>query len=605
MSRTLRIFLAAVFSTLFAGVAFADVIHLKNGNSISGRIIEKTETAVVVEVPYGTMTIMRRNIRRIESQSDRERLEAQGDELASLKAFDEAIKYYREALELPGANRPRLGKKIENAYQGLIRDYLDRRMLDRAEEAKKELLRFNPSSEAAGAESDELQKIRAEVKKEIARGDDFVKKGLYAKAVESYERALQLSPGARDVLFPRLSAASVKSAEGFLKLSDWSAAAVQYDRAIEYDPDVVIYVERPWVYCKARQVFDYLERGKLSKAEFAAETVLGVLPDNPLALFCMGEVYAARRFFERAARCYRKSLGPDAGDAPDDVIKLQEFARKKLVKDEKASALLLRDRNLASVDGPEWKERETTRFKIRHKSDYAAERLEKFAEHHAQHVLSLFDLENKFSKWDRKCLVELHPDKKSYDLTGVTPEWSGGFSLVKTRGSSLIDHRIILFQTSDDVFSRVLPHELTHVIIKMVVGYGRKIPLWLDEGAAVLMEPGYSHRNYLRIMAMELSRRNTFDLHELTSLSDYPPGERRALYYGQCYFLARTLARKGGTAKLVALARKLADGAELEKSLSELFKIEDLERLEKEYFVEMRKACRSCGFTTDSKGTSK
>ena len=56
---------------LFAGTALGDVIYLKNGREIRGKIIEQDKETVTIEVPYGQMTFKKKNIDRIEKESEK------------------------------------------------------------------------------------------------------------------------------------------------------------------------------------------------------------------------------------------------------------------------------------------------------------------------------------------------------------------------------------------------------------------------------------------------------------------------------------------------------------------------------------------------------
>jgi hypothetical protein len=91
--------LLLALALLVAGVAHADVIHLKTGRSISGTIVSETETEVVVKTPDGRMTLRRDMIERITRQSRGETLLALARERAAAGAHDDAERLFLQAAE--------------------------------------------------------------------------------------------------------------------------------------------------------------------------------------------------------------------------------------------------------------------------------------------------------------------------------------------------------------------------------------------------------------------------------------------------------------------------------------------------------------------------
>ena len=60
--------------------AAADVIYLKNGNKIRGKVINEDPKGYLLEVPYGTMRVLRRQVAKIERESDETYLRRTGEE---------------------------------------------------------------------------------------------------------------------------------------------------------------------------------------------------------------------------------------------------------------------------------------------------------------------------------------------------------------------------------------------------------------------------------------------------------------------------------------------------------------------------------------------
>lgn len=76
----------AAVGVLGASALAADVVHLKNGGKIEGRVVERSATAVTVDVGGGTMTLQLTSVARIEE--GRSRLDEYDDRLAALADDD-------------------------------------------------------------------------------------------------------------------------------------------------------------------------------------------------------------------------------------------------------------------------------------------------------------------------------------------------------------------------------------------------------------------------------------------------------------------------------------------------------------------------------------
>jgi len=64
--RTFLLAAAAAAALAFAAPSPADILHLKNGNKVEGKVVKETDTDVKLETPVGTVTFKRDDIDRIE-----------------------------------------------------------------------------------------------------------------------------------------------------------------------------------------------------------------------------------------------------------------------------------------------------------------------------------------------------------------------------------------------------------------------------------------------------------------------------------------------------------------------------------------------------------
>jgi tetratricopeptide (TPR) repeat protein len=591
----------AIFSTVaaalvLAGTLYADVIQLKNGGELRGKIIEQDNESVTIEVPDGEITLKRSEILKIIQEKEGAYLLRQGDDLLYLGAFEGAIKFYRKALALSPDDAV-LKARLQRATAALLKKWINRRDLTLALETKKELDTLGEPGESAKEASRMLAEYMEKYKQLQTDGLKALSEGRAADAAAMLENALDMAPGERAKLFPLLSEAHVKCADGYFNKHDYASAAKHYDMGVQYSGEAAIRVEAPWIFAKVKVATGLLSNGDFTAARRELEPIYGAIPDNPYILFAMGDTYFAEKLFDKAAGFYRKALGESAANAPAEPEDLREFARRTVFSKNIGTDSPDEERKkLAAVDGDEWKTRETPHFNIKHKNDYAAKRLAEFAEYHTGRLLAYFDAAGSFTTWEKKCTVELHPDREAYKKTDVAPEWSGGLSIVERKGGKLVDFRILLFQEANHLFIVMLPHELAHIVFHMATGFDKNVPLWLGEGVAVWFEPDFRHGYYRRILAMELDRDRLIPLKELFAMKGYPE-ENRDLYYAECYFLAEMLIGRGGTAKILEFSKKISvSGASVEKALKDLYGFENMDALNDFYLDQIRKGAGQWGF---------
>lgn len=116
-----------------------------------------------------------------------------------------------------------------------------------------------------------------------------------------------------------------------------------------------------------------------------------------------------------------------------------------------------------------------------------------------------------FWTWQKRAKIYLFRNKEEYQRITKQPQWSGG-------GSRVLSREIYTYVRMDNFFNTILPHELGHIIFREFIGYGRKLPLWVDEGVATYLEEGGTHDSL--ILARAIASTIFFlDLKELGGVS--------------------------------------------------------------------------------------
>lgn len=136
-----------------------------------------------------------------------------------------------------------------------------------------------------------------------------------------------------------------------------------------------------------------------------------------------------------------------------------------------------------------------------------------------------------------------------------------GHCVVSYAGGRLADASIEIHGPTDTL-PATLAHELVHLFLAHL--FGRHLPLWANEGLAVLAEPESGRRNWRRLACDLRFRERLWPLHTLLRRQKSPAAEReRDACYAQAASLVECLvAREGGgpPARRTLLAF-LAEGA--------------------------------------------
>lgn len=86
-----------------------------------------------------------------------------------------------------------------------------------------------------------------------------------------------------------------------------------------------------------------------------------------------------------------------------------------------------------------------------------------------------------FWLWENRAKIFVYNTREDYAAETNRPEYSGASAHVKKK---FID----TFYFEKGFFDNVLPHELSHIILREFIGTETKAPLWFDEGVACANE---------------------------------------------------------------------------------------------------------------------
>jgi len=116
-----------------------------------------------------------------------------------------------------------------------------------------------------------------------------------------------------------------------------------------------------------------------------------------------------------------------------------------------------------------------------------------------------------------------------------------------------------------------------HIIFREMVGFDKKLPLWLDEAVAVLQEK--DRERYLAIAGKLIKKGDYIPLDELSGIKSYKSIDEQT-FYSESASIIDFLLNKYGRDTFVAFCRRLRDGEEWEKALLRTYRFEDLKELQ-------------------------
>ncbi len=374
-----------------------------------------------------------------------------------------------------------------------------------------------PSQPAVGGDVNELNQ-----KAKLA-----LEQGQASDAVLYLESALKLEPG-EAVLTRNLAYAYFMRGQGQFDAFSWDAAAADYDRAIQNDPENIGY--------RLHLASLSLRLYRLDTALEELKAAVGLDPADAMAHQLMGDTLNLLDRLPEALDAYRKAQTFAEGD----------FAAKA------ATALERTERQYAVEK--DYRTDVTSTFVIRHPKETDFLELAELLDRARAEVCNTFD---QFPR--SKAIVVLYPPEAFRQVTG-THEWVGG----------LFDRKIRLPIADPDAdrprIEAAFRHEYTHLIVSELAP---RCPVYLNEGLAQLAEYGRGEGmgrlvNGLESMGLERA--------ELPRIADLPSsflevGDAQQVHVGYLLsfaFVDHVVSQHGMGAALRwarALASKPADEA--------------------------------------------
>jgi hypothetical protein len=194
-----------------------------------------------------------------------------------------------------------------------------------------------------------------------------------------------------------------------------------------------------------------------------------------------------------------------------------------------------------------------------------------------------------FWTWESRVPVYIYADHPSFlEATGL-PEWSKGVSV--RDGRAVTARAVVSYQQEAEFLDGVLPHEISHLILRDYIGPDRFIPVWFNEGVAQLQEAGkadYARRVMPALVAR--GRHLPFSWFLRYDIRVETDPETVSVFYLQSVSVVHFLARQYGDFKFHELCSALREGGSFEDSLARVYypEIRSLDDFEKKWLSYMK-----------------
>jgi hypothetical protein len=191
---------------------------------------------------------------------------------------------------------------------------------------------------------------------------------------------------------------------------------------------------------------------------------------------------------------------------------------------------------------------------------------------------------DQFWTWDKRAKIYLYNDAKEYQLYAKQPEWSGAAANVFTR-------EIKTYINMRYFFKSILPHELGHLIFREMVGYDKRLPIWLDEGVVSYLEQDYK-KERLGISKALVKGGKYMTIEDLTNVRTLEGFLLPDIFYAEASSIIEFLVQEYGKDKFLSFCAKIKDLKDYqnwEMALKDAYGFNNLTEMDEKWVAFLRK----------------
>ncbi len=523
----------------------ADTIVLKNGNILEGRVIHAGSSKVLIKLPYGTMAIERRQIREIKKTSPVKTHLAQGELLLYHNDFERALEEFREAVRLaPESEIAR--SKLARARLLYARHLENLRRYEEALELYDRIAESGVEAEKGAAGAERIRALLAAFSGKLKEAKAALTTGKIERARKLLKDLWEVYPQRRKLVGKALAYAETRLGDQALTQGAYKKAGRHFESALTYYPDWFPLLVRRLLFARVKVAQTLIENGEYTEAEKILTETLAYAPESDALHYLLGRALEEQgRLQEAIAHYERVQQDPKRGFDPAEA----ERRLKELAAREAQS----RAGRKAERAGAESAVVKTKHFTVQAPGRSFAQKIADALELHFRRIAPSFGVKS----FEKPCEVTVYPSEEIFRKAVQCESWAPANSRWDVKLGHLRRHQIRTYKECPQLFSSVLPHELTHILTAAALSYRPDIPLWASEGLAVDNEPAFKHRFYANVIALAAKQNRLIRIRDLLAFTSYPGEKEVELFYAQSHALVRYLVKRRGFKRFLKFLREL------------------------------------------------
>ena len=186
-----------------------------------------------------------------------------------------------------------------------------------------------------------------------------------------------------------------------------------------------------------------------------------------------------------------------------------------------------------------------------------------------------------FWLWEDRAKIVIYETKEKYAEESGRPEWSASAAHISKK-------IIFTYHFHEEFFDMLLPHELTHIILREMIGLKTEAPLWFDEGVAAANEKE-SYSRYLLFAKGFIKKEIYVPISELEMIKDGREIKSPSVFYATAASIIIFLLDEHKKRRFVEFCRELKDGTRFYEAMEKVYDIEDAEDLDEKFLTYLDK----------------
>lgn len=559
VNRTLLL-LALFLPTLQLYPLFGDEIHLRNGRMIGGQIIRETSKRLVIEVPYGKLTLNRDEVLRIVRESEADYLKDASDRVYRAGDVEEALNLLRRRIPLEPEN-PLLEEQLIGQLQQALRHWIGSRQLEKALEGVEELSTRGAAFIVVDRYQEQIERLLQQCHQKERRAIEAWNAGESDEAYRLWQELRSEFPYRAQRWRKPLGAAALRLGHNDLLGRRVNSARSRYLDALELDPELLPALREPLALCELERLRPILEQGHFEHADQRLLAALEILPDEPALLFHRAIIAEATGSDRAAAKIYSQLAGTE-NRAIEGHQYLEQLRRRAADRIQSGVVLEFTEEDTPEIEPTaeqdSWESIPTEPFLVHFRRGFDVAPVLESLQRNLQRLESEWFGNQQTLPREREISVYLHSDRIALQKrAGVEVVNCDGFVKIERKYGILLKQEIHLNSQAKLLTSGVIPHELAHLLLPYRIGRGLRLAPWLDEGIACNEEPKLLRRHRRRTLLDALQTGSLQSLIDLFNTEKIPNNDR-GIFYAQSASVVEFLRERLGVIDTLAFARVYA-----------------------------------------------